>query len=377
MKKLRINSYLAFLVNGMLAVMTGTIITYLKSDYGITSTEAGRIVAAQSLGNMLMVLVSGFVIQILGRKKSLLLFPILFFVGFGGVAFIDNKILLYLLFALTGIGWGLCNNILNVIMIEDKEGDGINTLYTSYAVGSFLGPFFVVAITAIGMSWKVAVIAVAVMAALLIPGYVTAKVPAAPEKRISAKDFVFFKQARYYICNVLFFAYIGVEVAINSWIISFLSQTDLLDKKTAETMLSVFWLIIIFGRIFIGKFMQHYKREKLLLALWAGLSLATTALLFASNKIIAICCIVAMAIFMAGISPVNAENAEQYIKGKGISGGIIFAVGCLGSTILPMVVGSMADSWGIWSGMCVVCAVMYATILVCVINIVVKKRALL
>ena len=35
MKRLRITSCLAFLVNGMLAVMTGTIITYLVNEYGI------------------------------------------------------------------------------------------------------------------------------------------------------------------------------------------------------------------------------------------------------------------------------------------------------------------------------------------------------
>ena len=68
---------MAFLVNGMLAVMTGTIITYLVRDYGISRAAAGRMVAAQSVGNLIMVLLSGFIIQLIGRKKSLLLFPIL------------------------------------------------------------------------------------------------------------------------------------------------------------------------------------------------------------------------------------------------------------------------------------------------------------
>lgn len=36
MKRLRFTSCMAFLVNGMLAVMTGTIITYLVRDYGIS-----------------------------------------------------------------------------------------------------------------------------------------------------------------------------------------------------------------------------------------------------------------------------------------------------------------------------------------------------
>lgn len=60
---------MAFLVNGMLAVMTGTIITYLVRDYGISQAAAGRMVAAQSVGNLIMVLLSGFIIQLIGRKN--------------------------------------------------------------------------------------------------------------------------------------------------------------------------------------------------------------------------------------------------------------------------------------------------------------------
>lgn len=123
MKRLRFTSCMAFLVNGMLAVMTGTIITYLVRDYGISQAAAGRMVAAQSVGNLIMVLLSGFIIQLIGRKKSLLLFPILFAVGFGGVAFVNNEFALYILMVLTGLGWGLCNNILNIIMMESGGGN--------------------------------------------------------------------------------------------------------------------------------------------------------------------------------------------------------------------------------------------------------------
>lgn len=45
MNRLRFTSCMAFLVNGMLAVMTGTIITYLVRDYGISQAAAGRMVA--------------------------------------------------------------------------------------------------------------------------------------------------------------------------------------------------------------------------------------------------------------------------------------------------------------------------------------------
>lgn len=380
MKRLRITSCLAFLVNGMLAVMTGTIITYLVNDYGISQAAAGRMVAAQSMGNLVMVLLSGFVIQMLGRKRTLMLFPFLFAVGFGGVAFIDNEWILYILFVLTGLGWGLCNNILNIIMMEDENGGGISVLYTCYAVGSFLGPFFVVAVTGFGWSWKAAVCIVAVAALALIPGFAGAAAGSPPVKntereKLTAADFVFLRNPRYYVCLLLYFGYIGVEVAINSWIITYLTGTGLLSEKSAQTMFSVYWLIIIFVRLFVGAFMKKFRRENVLIIQWIGLAAGLSALLFAKGNASAIVIMVIMAFFMAAISPVNAENADEFIKGKGISGGIMFAVGCAGSTLLPMIVGSLADSAGITAGMKVVAAVMYAMIGVCIVNIFMKRRA--
>ena len=378
MKRIRITGALAFLVNGMLAVMTGTIITYLERDYGISDNIAGRLVAAQSVGNLIMVLLSGFVIQLIGKKKTLLLFPIFFAIGFGGIAMTDNVWLLFACFILTGLGWGLCNNILNNIIMGDSEGGGITVLYTCYAIGSFLGPFMVTRVIDLGATWKMAVIIVAVAAVLLIPGFLGAKAEALESKdkreKITAKDFAFFKNPRYYICMVLYFGYIGVEVSVNSWIITYLTRTGLLSTKGAENLFSLYWLIIIGVRLLMGAVLKKVPRAILLWIQWIGFALGTTALLLCTNGTQAIVFMIIMAVFMAAISPVNADNADVFIAGKGISGGIMFAVGCAGSTVLPMIVGTVAESHGIAPGMRIIVMVMYIMIAVCGVNFVIKRR---
>lgn len=369
-KTLKFTSYMSFLVNGMLAVMTGTIIKYLVSDYGISNAAAGRMVAAQSIGNMVMVLLSGFIIQAIGRRAVLYIFPLMFTIGFGGVSFISNEYVLYVLFAITGFGWGICNNILNIIMMEENNGD-ISVLHASYAVGSFLGPFFVMAITGWGLSWKVAVIFVAVAAVFLVPGYMKSNIKTAPKgekEPITRKDFDFFKKPRYYTSLLMYFGYIGCEVAINSWIITYLTDMGLMTQKRAELMLSIFWVIVIFIRWSVGKFLNRIPRRLLLLIQWCGLAIGMTVLLNCEKSGVAIAMMVVMAIFLGAITQVNAQNANEFIVGKGISSGILFATGCLGSTVLPMIVGSFADTKGIFYGMCIVCGVLYLMILVGIVN---------
>lgn len=376
MKRIKYTGYLAFFVNGMLAVMTGTIMTYLQRDYHISLQTVGLLVSAQSIGNLIMVLLSGFLIHLIGRKNSLLLFPLLFACGFGGIVYTNNTIYLLLLFGLTGLGWGLCNNILNIIFMEDSTGGGISVLYTCYAIGSFMGPFLVVLVRAFDWSWKIAVLIVAVASLLLVIGFAGTnnKEPEPVREKLTTSDFRFFRNRRYYICLILYFGYIGVEVSINSWIITYLSRSGLLEKKAAEVLLSVFWLIVIFGRLFTGAFMKKIRREILLTIQWVGLAGAMTCLMLTRTGIISVIIMAVMAIFMSAISPVNAENADEFIKGKGISGGIMFAIGCTGSTILPYAVGAVANQKGITLGMCVVVLVMYLMILTSLVNLYMKKN---
>lgn len=378
-KRLKVVSNMSFLVNGMLAVMTGTIITYLVDEYNITNAAAGRMVAAQSAGNLIMVLLSGFLIQLIGRKKSLFVFPTLFAVGFGGVAFVSNEIILCVLFAITGVGWGLCNNLINIIMMEQNNGD-ISVLYSTYAFGSFLAPFYVMAVTGFGLSWKVAVLTVVVMAALLIPGFAGTKADnpdgTAPEPggRIGGKDFAFFKNPKYYVCLLLYFGYIGVEVAINSWTITFLTGQGLMKRSLAEIMLSVFWAVIIVVRLVCGRIFRRIPVKYLLVAQWSLTALCFVALLNVKTTVGAIVMVVLLAMVIGPICQYNAGNAEVFIKGKGFSGGFLFATGCLGSILLPMIVGNLTDSHGIFQGMCVVCGTMLCMIVVSVVNILVNRK---
>lgn len=375
-KKLKFTSNMSFLVNGMLAVMTGTIITYLVSEYNITNAAAGRMVAAQSVGNLIMVLLSGFLIQAIGRKKALFVFPIMFAVGFGGVAFISNEFILYGLFAITGLGWGLCNNLINIVMMEQNNGD-ISVLYSTYAFGSFLAPFYVMAVTSFGLSWKFAVMTVVVMSLALIPGFLGTKPEASVKQdmqKLSAKDFAFFKNPQYYVCLLLYFGYIGVEVAINSWTITYLTDMGLMTQKLAEIMLSVFWAIIIVVRLVSGRVFRKVPVKRLLIIQWSLTAVCFAVLLNVQTKALAVAMIVVLAIVLGPINLHNAGNAEKFIKGKGFAGGILFATGCLGSTVLPMIVGNLTDSHGIFYGMCVVSGVMFFMIIVSIVNTIVKKE---
>lgn len=359
-KKILLWSYFSFVVNGILGIMTGAILTYLIEDYGLNYSEAGFLVTVQSLGNLFAVLLSGLIIYQIGRRNSMLLFSAVFAVGFGGIVFTDSIFVLYLLFTITGIGWGICNNIIHILVTEASEGNstGITVLHTSFAIGAFISPLLVSGVFSIGLTWKAAVLIVAVLSIVLFLRFLHIPIPASQEEgkgdskgEKKGSLFSFFKEPRYYICVLLYLTYIGVEASLNTWLIIFLEKVGIMTLKKAQFMISVFWFIVIFSRLFNTILSKYIKRDKLLSMQICSLFIVLAFLVFNRNEWLAIVLIPLLGLTMAGISPSNAANAREYISGAGFASGIIFAGGSLGSALVPFLVGYIAERAGIFRGM--------------------------
>lgn len=353
-------SYFSFIVNGILGVMTGAILIYLIDDYGLSYSEAGFLVTVQSLGNLFAGLLSGFIIYQIGRRNSMLLFSVAFAIGFGGIVFTDSVFILYLLFTISGIGWGICNNIIHILVTEASEGSptGITVLHTSFAVGAFISPLLVSGVFSIGLTWKTAVLIVAVLCIVLFLKFL--HIPVSTPQKEKKQDlqegkrenlFAFLKEPRYYICILLYLTYIGVEASLNTWLITFLEKVGIMTLKKAQFMVSLFWFIVIFSRLFNTVLSKYIKRDKLLSMQIIFLFIILTCLIFNRNEWLAIVLIPLLGLTIAGISPSNAANAREYISGAGFASGIIFAGGSLGSALIPFLVGYTAEYAGIFRGM--------------------------
>lgn len=357
-KNILLWSYFSFIVNGILGVMTGAILIYLIEDYGLNYSEAGLLVTVQSIGNLIVVLLSGFIIYKIGRRNSMLLFSAAFAVGFGGIVFTDSIFILYLLFTISGIGWGICNNIIHILVTEASEGNstGITVLHSSYAVGSFVGPLIVSGVLSLGLTWKAAVLSVAILSLVLflrflcIPLYDTQK-EEKNEGNNKESLFSFFKETRYYVCLLLYLTYIGVEASLNTWLITFLEKTGIMSLEKAQFMFSIFWFIVIFSRLFNTVLSKYIKRDKLLSMQVLSMLIVLICLIFNRNEWLAVILIPLLGLTIAGISPSNAANAREYISGAGVASGFIFAGGSLGSALVTFLVGYFAERANIFKGM--------------------------
>lgn len=371
-------NFYAYFVNGFLVLMTGAILTYLMEDYQLSYNLGGVLVSIQAAGYLLSGLFSGAIIYLIGRRKALLLVAVMFTIGFGGIVLTSSPTVLFILMFLSGIGWGLNNNLLNIIVSETTNGNSsyTNILHMAYAVGAFVSPLIVSAFVRANISWKVPVGIVAVASILLF--FVFLKIPlgnAPTEKTAKAKlSFDFLKDPKYFVYIMILFCYVGSETGLNSWLITYLVELEIMDISNAQMMLSLLWVVIIFGRIFIAYISRYIRKDLLLLYQCIGMFVFLGLFLINKDPVIAIISIVLIGISMAGIYPTTVSNAHYIITGAGLSSGIMFSGGGLGATVVPYVAGAIAENNGILSGMISTLVIVMVMVILALLNIILIKK---
>ena len=211
----------AYFINGMLVLMTSSILTYLMKDYALSYQQSGLFVSIQATGSLVAGLLSGVIMHQLGRKRSMFLVATLFAVGFGGIIFTSQAMVLYLLIFLTGLGWGINNNLVNILGIEASNGNSgyTNILHMSFAVGAFISPLMIRVFVKWGISWKipVAIVSMASMSLFVIFSKMSV---GTTSKDVTTKEklsFNFLQDPRYYVYMMILFTYVGAERGLNSW----------------------------------------------------------------------------------------------------------------------------------------------------------------
>ena len=113
-------------------------------------------------------------------------------------------------------------------------------------------------------------------------------------------------------------------------------------------MVSLFWVGLLVGRLFVGAFYHREDQGPLLLA---SSLVSTTALVLAllgGGIWWTAACFLVCGIGLAAIYPVIIVLAGRYYADEqGLAIGIISTGGGIGSFVFPFIMASLADLWGI------------------------------
>ena len=73
-KRQFVTCYIAFVINGMLALSIGSLLPFIRDARGLSYAFAGTIVSLHSVGNFISSFFAGALAAVIGRKRSILFF---------------------------------------------------------------------------------------------------------------------------------------------------------------------------------------------------------------------------------------------------------------------------------------------------------------
>ncbi len=359
-KKQFIMTYTVFMINGMLALSIGSLLPFIRDSKGLTYAFAGLIVSLHSVGNFISSFIAGYLPMYLGRKKSILIFEVCFPLAYLLIYFSDNHLMIALAFILTGIARGASSNFNNTTINNLATGKAwaINVLHAMFSIGAFLFPLILIAITKNNDAyWIYALIFMIIMGIFafiiyaIIPVEDNIASKGNDKKADESNKYGFFKEKIFWICTLILFFYLCAEQGVIGWMVTYFKDSGFLDATMSQITASVLWIMMLIGRLLVAYASTRFKKENLLLIMGGGISVFFILLLMARSTPLIVLGIMGFGFSMAGIYPTTVSFSGEIIKKYKVCWSFMLTMASFGSILMPSIVGRIAESAGIISGM--------------------------
>ena len=366
--------YVAFFSLGFIGNILGPTLPAIRTEFGMSLGQAGVLFGVQFAGSLVATWFGGYLSDIVGRKPLLV----------AGAAGLCGGVLVFAAATpaaswllpvgavLFGAGFGSLDGAANAY-INERFGSGsggvMNRVHAFFGGGSLVSPLVTAAVLATGHTWRIAYAAAALFPTvylMLIAG------EAFPHPRASAHSDPAMGPAknkggtraatsgslglvldrRFLVVASVFFLYVGVEVGVSGWTVTFLEKVSGRSIATASAVLSLFWLAVT-----VGRFIHERLAEKILYAtLMAvgsfGAALALVLVVFGQSAFGVSAGFILTGLFLSGIFPTGLGLAARLFPSAfGTVSGSLIAAGSLGGALLPAVVGLVGSGVGLRPGM--------------------------
>ncbi|MBI3957399.1 MAG: MFS transporter [Chloroflexi bacterium] len=363
--------FFSFFIFGFVDNLKGATLSSLLADLEFSYAQGGSILFAAYLGFFIATLVAGVLADSLGNRMILILAGGLISAGIIAFAGANGFWLLFAAMLVIGLGMGaieVSGNGLIVQLHQLNRGRYLNLLATFHGIGALIVPLYAGRLLDGGVSWRQVFQYSLPLAVLLTLAFVLTSAPAqsAPKSAESAGfdwqavgKLGFTRQMIWFYLAIAF--YVGAELGIAAWIVEFLQQSKGFSLTGATGFLSLFFGMIMLGRVAGSLVVERIGYLRSVLGAAAGGLLCLLIGIFGPPALaffIPLCGLFFSVIFptiTAVVSDVNREKTNSIL-------GLLFAAGGVGGALGPWAIGVVSNAVGIGWGFAL-CALYCALII--------------
>ncbi len=336
---------------GMVLQLRGALLLNIKETYAVSESLLGLIAPAGVLGFTISALTTGMIAGKINIKKFIL-------IGVATTALTTCLIstahlypLFLVMIALSGLARGISGGLGRPFLghlFAEKRGQIFNINEAVWAIGATCGPLLATLVLTFS-TWRVAYLLVGL--AFIPVFFLMLKTDLShvhvDERKISfGKLWTILKNPIMIGAITVLFFNVGVEGGFFTWLPYYLSQH--FPQSIANLSLSAFLAAYIPGRFINSWFAKKYHYSTLILMDSVIVILLLIIAFYFTSGYFTIACIVLAGFFISPTFPnLFSLIMESFSEHSGPMNGVVMTVDPLGFSLVPYLVGVIADSFSI------------------------------
>ncbi len=354
-KNLKYTLFFTFFVFAMLTNVIGAITNILIKEYSLSLGDAGLITLSFFAAYGLASLPGGILAHKYGYKKIFQSGVLLMTIGALFFGLVGTFSMLLLMSFIAGIGVTLIQVSANPLVQyagpkKDYPGN-LSIVHSLFGLGSFLAPLIIMQLVAKDITWRYFYFLIVALSAIVFLSVTRIKVQKQAKDAFTIKSiFTHFKNLSIISSFIALFFYVGIEMGIAVWLITYLETIRGITPHTGAYLLSFFWLLLALGR-FLGGRLLNTHTPKTLVTTFSILGAISLALALFGNTTISIIFLPLVGFFCSILFPtIYSVTIENQKNGHSVVSGILFTA-VTGGAIIPCLIGITADTYGLTAGL--------------------------
>jgi FHS family glucose/mannose:H+ symporter-like MFS transporter len=341
-----------FIVTGVVMTMLGPMLPMFSARWLLNDAQAGYLFVAQFATSMLGMLLSGFLVERLGYRRTLRIGLVLMAAGMAMLVR-ANWTLGLVAVSVYGVGFGSNTPAGNLFIADANPANraaALNLLNSSWGIGAMGCPLLV--------AWAqrsqhvplffdgTAASLLALAAWLSWVQFSADQRPSGHEPPAAASPGPLSYRLVFFVA-VLFFVYVGTENSLGGWVASYARRLDLGSRAFWATTPAFFWGALLLGRISAPLFLRRVRETTVASAGLVLASLGVVGLLAARSMSLVVVGASLAGLGLASVFPISISMLSHWFGEAATEvSGAIFAGGNLGGAVLPWLVGALSTHYG-------------------------------
>ena len=356
-KSFYLANFFSVMSYGLIMSEIGPVIGLVREDLAVSSGEIGLLFTILSIGFIVAVILTGYVIDRCSPRLLSIVGQCLLTVGLILFALSTSFRFSLAAYHIVGLGGGVTQVLANTNISSihtEKRASSISFLHLFFGLGGLIGPLLSVLITQNDFTWRVSYLITGAFSALVVILFIAATFPEKSEKEVSSSMRTLELVKDRYILAIIGMTiiYVGIELGISSWSVLYLETNLDMKKVLASSILSYFWIAMTFGRMLCAVISRRLKAHVFLFILSCLGLVAYGFFLTAEQPLTAGIMLTVVGLSLSGIFPILiALVGNRYPDRIGSGMGLFMASAGIGFMFVPWLIGILADTYSLDWGM--------------------------